>query len=196
MRVLVADDDLTSRNILAAVLKKWGLDFVVTEDGLSAWDVLQRPDAPRLILLDWNMPGMDGLEVCRRLREKESHDPPYVILLTARGEKSDIVQGLEAGANDFVTKPFDPGELSARLAVGRRVIDLQSALNERIRELSAAIEHVKTLQGIIPICMHCHKIRTDTDSWQRIEQYIQEHSDAHFSHGICPRCLEQHHPET
>jgi phosphoserine phosphatase RsbU/P len=196
MRILVADDDLTSRSILAAVLKKWGFELVVTEDGLSAWEVLQHPGAPRLILLDWNMPGMDGLEVCRRLRAKESHDPPYVILLTTRGEKSDIVQGLDAGANDFVTKPFDPGELNARLAVGRRVIDLQSALNDRILQLREAIEHVKTLQGIIPICMYCHKIRSDTDSWQRIEHYIQEHSEARFSHGLCPQCLEQHYPET
>jgi DNA-binding response OmpR family regulator len=196
MRILVADDDPTSRSILGAVMKKWGFDLVVAVDGLSAWEALQRPDAPRLILLDWNMPGMDGLDICRRLRGSQSRDPRYVILLTARGEKSDIVEGLDAGANDFVTKPFDPGELKARLAVGQRVVELQAALNERIRELSEAIAHVKTLQGIIPICMHCHKIRTDKDSWQKVDCYIREHSDAQFSHALCPECLERHYPET
>jgi DNA-binding response OmpR family regulator len=118
-----------------------------------------------------------------------------VILLTARDEKGDIVEGLGAGANDFVIKPFDPGELKARLAVGQRVITLQASLNDRIRELSAALEHVKTLQGIIPICMHCHKIRNDSESWQRIDRYIEEHSSAMFSHGLCPDCLAKHYPE-
>jgi DNA-binding response OmpR family regulator len=105
MKILIAEDDLTSRLILTAILKKWGFDPVAAEDGSAAWDILQKPDAPRLILLDWNMPGLDGLEICRRLRENESRNPPYVILLTARGEKGDIVQGLEAGANDYVSKP-------------------------------------------------------------------------------------------
>ncbi|MGA2587783.1 MAG: diguanylate cyclase [Candidatus Aminicenantales bacterium] len=130
MKILIAEDDFTSRSILAAVLKKWGFDPVVTEDGSAAWNILQRPDAPGLILLDWNMPGMDGLEVCRRLRENDSRNPPYVILLTARGEKGDIVQGLEAGANDYVAKPYDNEELQARIRVGQRMLELQSHLME------------------------------------------------------------------
>jgi len=130
MRILIAEDDFTSRSILTAVLKKWGFDPVVAEDGGAAWDVLQRPDAPRLILLDWNMPGMDGLEICRRLREIGSSNPPYVILLTARGEKGDIVKGLEAGSNDYVAKPYDNEELQARIRVGQRMLELQSHLLE------------------------------------------------------------------
>lgn len=130
MKILIAEDDLTSRSILTAVLKKWGFDPVAAEDGSAAWDLLQRPDAPGLILLDWNMPGMDGLEVCRRLRENDSPNPPYVILLTARDEKGDIVQGLEAGANDYVAKPYDNEELQARIRVGQRMLDLQSHLME------------------------------------------------------------------
>ena len=126
MRILIAEDDFTSRSILTAILKKWGYDPVVTEDGEAAWDALQQPDAPRLVLLDWNMPGMDGLEVCRRLREHETPNPPYVILLTGRGEKGDIVQGLEAGANDYVAKPYDNEELQARIRVGQRMLELQA----------------------------------------------------------------------
>lgn len=195
MKILIAEDDVTSRSMLAAVVKKWGHEPVVTVDGAAAWHELQKPGAPRLVLLDWDMPGMDGPEVCRRLRKIDTPDPAFVILLTARGEKCDIVAGLQAGANDFVTKPFDPSELQARLAVGQRVVELQSALNDRIGELSAALEHVKTLQGIIPLCMHCHKIRTDADSWQRIDRYLQEHSDLKISHGVCPECLDRLYPE-
>jgi two-component system, cell cycle response regulator len=130
MKILIAEDDFTSRSILTAVLKKWGFDPVAAEDGSVAWDLLQKPDAPGLVLLDWNMPGMDGLEVCRRLRENDSRNPPYVILLTARGEKGDIVQGLEAGANDYVAKPYDNEELQARIRVGQRMLELQSHLME------------------------------------------------------------------
>jgi diguanylate cyclase (GGDEF)-like protein len=141
MKILIAEDDFTSRSILTAVLKKWSFDPVVTEDGGAAWDVLQRPDAPRLILLDWNMPGMDGLEICRRLREIGSSDPPYVILLTARGEKGDIVQGLEAGANDYVAKPYDNEELQARIRVGQRMLELQFHLLEARDALAHQATH-------------------------------------------------------
>ena len=137
MKILIAEDDLTSRSILTAILKKWGFDPVVTEDGGKAWEVLQQPDAPRLILHDWNMPTMDGVEICRRLREIVSSNPPYVILLTARDEKGDIVQGLEAGANDYVAKPYDSRELQARIRVGQRMLEMQANL----LEARDALEH-------------------------------------------------------
>lgn len=140
MKILIAEDDLTSRSILTAILKKWGFDSIVTEDGGAAWDVLQRPDAPRLVLLDWSMPGLDGLEICRRLREIGSNNPPYIILLTARDEKSDIVQGLAAGANDYVAKPFDSQELQARIRVGQRMLEMQS----RLLEARDALEYQAT----------------------------------------------------
>jgi diguanylate cyclase (GGDEF)-like protein len=148
MKILIAEDDFTSRSILTAVLKKWGFDPVVTEDGGAAWDVLQRPDAPRLILLDWNMPGMDGLEICRRLRESEVPNPPYVILLTARGEKGDIVKGLEAGANDYVAKPYDNEELQARIRVGQRMLEMQSRLLEARDKLAYQATH-DPLTGVL-----------------------------------------------
>lgn len=128
MKVLVADDDLTSRTMLAAILKKSGYDPVLAADGVAAWQVLGGTAAPRLVLLDWNMPGLDGLEVCRLIRKNESSNQPYVILLTGRGEKGDIVQGLEAGANDYISKPYDTEELQARISVGRRMLELQTSL--------------------------------------------------------------------
>ena len=148
MKILIADDDFTSRSILAAVLTKCGFDPVVLEDGDAAWNLLQRPDAPRLILLDWNMPGMDGVEICRRLRDKKVPDPPYVILLTARGHKSDIVAGLEAGANDYVAKPYDNEELLARIRVGQRMLEMQASLLEAKDELAHQATH-DFLTGIL-----------------------------------------------
>lgn len=130
MRVLIAEDDVTSRIILEGVLKKWGYQTEVAVDGAVAWEALQRPDAPNLLVLDWNMPGLDGIEVCRRIRAVGASNPPYVILLTARGEKADIVKGLDAGANDYISKPYDNDELCARLRVGQRMLELQLELNQ------------------------------------------------------------------
>jgi diguanylate cyclase (GGDEF)-like protein len=112
---------------------------VVTGTGLEAWNVLQKKDAPLLAILDWMMPGMDGLEVCRRVRQEISASPTYIILLTAMSRKEDLIQGLEAGADDYLTKPFDRHELRVRLQVGARIVELQSSLRERVRELEKAI---------------------------------------------------------
>jgi diguanylate cyclase (GGDEF)-like protein len=122
------------------MVTKWGYDPLVAEDGGQAWAALQQPDHPRLVLLDWNMPVLDGLEVCGRLRALASPDPPYVILLTGRTEKGDIVHGLEAGANDYVAKPYNHEELQARLQVGKRTLALQTHLltvQEQLRVLAA-----------------------------------------------------------
>jgi two-component system, cell cycle response regulator len=128
MNVLIAEDDLTSRIMLTALLKKWGYTVMATENGKQAWDILQKPDAPKLALLDWNMPEMDGIEVTQKVREMGAIEPAYIILLTARGEKSDLVNGLAAGASDYVSKPYDQDELRARLGVGRRMVELQQAI--------------------------------------------------------------------
>ena len=195
MQILIAEDDLTSRTILQAVLAKWGFGTVTASDGAEAWTMLQQPEAPRLILLDWLMPGMDGVEICRRVRQTGTTQPPYIILLTALGETNRIVEGLRAGADDYITKPYNQEELRARIEVGVRILALQETLAQRVEELQAALGHVKTLQGILPICMHCHKIRNDQESWERIEKYVTEHSEAQFSHSICPECLIKHYPD-
>ena len=191
MRILIAEDDPVSRRVLEAMLHKWEHDVIVTTDGVQAWEKLQCEDAPKLAVLDWMMPGMDGVEVCRRVREAFAKRPTYIILLTARGQSANVVAGLQAGADDYVVKPFDREELHARLQVGVRIVELQSDLADRVRELEDALSQIKQLTGMLPICSYCKKIRNDQDYWQRVEDYVGEHSEAQFTHGICPECYEK-----
>ncbi len=193
--VLVAEDDQVSQQVLVTVLRNWGYKVTAVDDGQKAWEILERDDRPVLAILDWMMPHVSGVDVCRKLREIKTDTPTYVIMLTALTTKENIVEGLEAGANDYLGKPFDMDELKARLRVGQRVVDLQQALSTRVKELQEALDHVHTLQGILPICMHCHKIRDDQETWQRIENYLADHADVQFSHGICSDCLHKHYPD-
>jgi len=128
MRILVAEDDRITRRRLEVTLTKWGYEVVVASDGAEAWETLQSDDAPQLAILDWMMPAMDGLEVCQELRRQRAEPYVYVILLTARGQRADLVQGMEAGADDYVVKPFDPHELKVRLRAGTRIVELQTEL--------------------------------------------------------------------
>jgi DNA-binding response OmpR family regulator len=191
MKILIAEDDLVSRRMLEATLQKWGYEVLAVTDGLAAWQALEGEDPPLLAILDWMMPGMGGVEICRRVREAGHPSPVYLILLTARAGSEDVVQGLEAGANDYVTKPFNREELRARVRVGMRVVELQVKLAERVLELEEALARVKQLQGLLPICSYCKKIRDDRNYWRHVEAYISEHSEAVFSHGICPECFEK-----
>src|SRR5262249_42837090 len=189
MQILIAEDDAISRRMLEATLSKWAYEPVVTCNGREALKALEAKDCPRLAILDWMMPEMDGLEVCRRIRTATSRTPVYILLLTAKGAKQDIVTGLEAGADDYLAKPFDRNDLRARLRVGQRLVELQSSLAERVRQLEDALAKVKQLQGLIPICCYCKKIRGDQNYWQQVEAYMTAHSEARFSHGICPECM-------
>jgi diguanylate cyclase (GGDEF)-like protein len=141
MRILIADDDATSRLVLTGVLVKNGHDVVTTVDGTGAWEAMQQPDAPKLAILDWMMPGLSGVDVCRRVRDLASERPPYLIILTSRDEKADIVAGLDAGADDYLAKPFDAGELRARVEVGRRIIELQETLSAARDALAFEARH-------------------------------------------------------
>ena len=141
MRVLIAEDDPTSRTALTALLRKWGHDPVATQNGAQAMEVLQQMDAPRLLLLDWNMPEMNGLEVTRRVRAQDTANPPYIILLTVRDETAHIVAGLDAGANDYMTKPYKAEELRARVSVGQRTLELQADLLEARNALTHQALH-------------------------------------------------------
>ncbi|HEY9231715.1 MAG TPA: response regulator, partial [Blastocatellia bacterium] len=169
---------------------KWDYEVVVTCDGTEALEALQSADAPRLAILDWMMPGLAGPDVCTRLRQTETTPPAYLILLTAKGGKEDIVAGLQAGADDHIMKPFDRRELRARVQVGERIITLQNHLAAHVGELQEALSQMKQLQGILPICAHCKRIRGDANYWQQVESYIAEHSEAQFSHSICPDCFD------
>lgn len=192
LRVLVADDEPVSRTIVAAILKKGGYDVTLAADGNEAWQVLQTPGAPALAVMDWMMPGIDGPDICRRLRQLESPTPTYVILLTSRDASADIVTGLRAGADDYVTKPPDEDELLARVSVGARVIGLQQALADRVRRLEEALSNVKQLQGLLPICSYCKRIRDDKNYWNQVETYISDHSGVQFSHSYCPDCFARY----
>lgn len=188
MKILIAEDDPVSRRVLEATLVKWGYEVVVTYDGVEACAALQKDDAPHLAILDWMMPGLDGVEVCRRVRQTARPIPTYIILLTAKSGKEDIVTGIEAGANDYLTKPFNRDELRVRVRVGVQMIELQTTLAKRVTELEEALAHVKQLHGILPICSYCKKIRDDQNYWQKVESYITQNSEAQFSHSICPGC--------
>lgn len=190
MKILIAEDDDVSRRVLQLTLAAAGHDVVLTRDGAEALAILESEAAPSLAILDWMMPDIDGLEVCRRLRHSSSQTPVYIILLTAKNEKPDVVEGLEAGANDYITKPFDRQELRARVRVGETVVNLQQKLAARVRDLEVALGKVKQLQEILPICSYCKNIRNDENFWQRMDTYISEHTDTRFSHSICPDCYE------
>lgn len=141
MRILIAEDDAISRRLLQATLTKHGYDVVAACDGQAAWDALQAPDAPRLAILDWMMPGMDGPQVCREVRKRGDQGYVYLLLLTARDRKQDLIEGLEAGADDYLVKPFDTFELKARLDVGRRILDLQRQLLSAYEEMRHRATH-------------------------------------------------------
>lgn len=195
MRILIAEDDITSRSILVSVLRKAGNTVVETANGLEAWDAFQKPDAPKLAILDWMMPGLDGIDVVQRVRAIPNDQPPYILMLTAKADKAAMIAGLDAGANDYLAKPFDIGELYARIEVGCRMVELQATLAEKIGELQRALNEIKTLRGIVPICASCKKIRNDAGFWQQVDVYVRDHSEAEFSHGLCPECMKRLYPE-
>jgi sigma-B regulation protein RsbU (phosphoserine phosphatase) len=188
MRILIAEDDAVSRHVLQATLSKWRYEVVVTTDGTQALEILRREDRPSLAILDWMMPGLDGVQVCQEVRATPTGHALYLILLTAKSQKDDIVAGLEAGADDYVRKPFDHAELRARIQVGIRTLALQQALADRVRELEVALAQIEVLQGILPICSYCKKVRDDQNYWQQVDAYISAHSGTRFSHSICPCC--------
>jgi DNA-binding response OmpR family regulator len=172
-------------------LTGWGYEVQVTCDGPSAWQALAVDDAPRLALLDWMLPEMDGLEICRRVRSTEAGKAIYIILLTTRARKEDVIAGFDSGADDYITKPFDREELRARLRAGCRIVELQLSLAERMTELEESIARIKQLNGLLPICAWCKKVRDDQNYWQEVECYVAAHSEARFTHGICPACMEK-----
>ena len=195
MQILIAEDDATSRMVLASILTGEGFEVTSAEDGGAAWQLLQQPGAPSLAIVDLMMPGLDGFELVRRVRALPNAVPPYLIIVSTKDDKADVVAGLGAGANDYLTKPYDAGELRARIEVGKQLIEARIALNEKVEELELALKEVRTLKGIVPICASCKNVRDDQGYWNRVETYLNEHTDAEFSHAVCPDCMKRLYPQ-
>ena len=180
MRILIADDSNVSRHLLESSVKKWGYQVIATTDGNQAWEALQQTDAPRMAILDWMMPGLTGPEVCKRVREKGVEPYTYILLLTSRTEKEDVIEGMTSGADDYVVKPFDQQELNVRLRAGRRIIDLQDELLRAQEALRYQATHdaltgitnrgriSEVLEGYVSEAGHLGVIMLDLDRFKAV----------------------------
>jgi len=177
MKILFVDDDPVSRRILTAMVVGLGHDAVVAQDGAEAWTRFQA-ESLDIVITDWMMPELDGLELTRRIRAMPKPRYTYVVLLTALEGRARYLDGMDAGADDFVTKPIDREELHARLRVAERVLGLQREVHQ--------------LQGLLPICSYCKRIRDEAESWSQVEDFVSRRTEAQFSHGICPACYDNH----
>jgi sigma-B regulation protein RsbU (phosphoserine phosphatase) len=190
MRGLVADDDPLTCVMLAQTLEHSGLEVVVAHDGREAWEALQRDPGIALAVLGWKMPVINGPDLCRRIRHDESLAHMYVLLLTARDRGADLVAGLDAGADDYLIKPIPPEALRARVHLGLRVLALHERLADQAAQQQTALSKLRQLHGLRPICSYCKYVRTDQNSWEQVEDYVAQHTDMEFTHGICPVCYE------
>ena len=189
-RVLVAEDNDKTRIALVFLLQRQGFELIVVNDGQAAFNVLSGSNPPQIALLDWEMPGLDGLQVCRAVRALPGERYTYIIMITAHDQASDVLAAFAAGVDDFLSKPADSAQLLARLRSGERVLTLERRNVERIAELESALHEVRTLKRLLPICMYCKKVRDDADYWHDLDAYIHEQTGTDFSHGICPECME------
>lgn len=175
MRVLLVEDEPLARRRAEGLLARLGHEVVLADDGLAAWAIWQQ-DAFDLVLTDWSLPGMDGLELCRRIRTDRRPGYTSVLVQTVRSGKQNFLEAMDAGADDFLEKPLEKDTLAARLGVAARIRDLYRELDR--------------LRGLIPICSYCKKVRSDGDYWQQVEAYVSARSHALFSHTVCPECYE------
>lgn len=175
MKILIADDDDAVRELLGEMVVTLGHEPVLAPHGQQAWEMFDR-EPVRILVTDWIMPHMDGIELARRVRAAKRTRYTYIIVLTALGGSENYLAGMNAGADDFVTKPVSSNELHARLRVAERILALQDDVN--------------LLEGLLSICMYCKDVHVAENDWTSVERYVEERSDASFSHGICPRCYE------
>lgn len=177
MKVLIAEDDRASNLLLRKLLEGAGHQVVSTANGAEALEQLTRKEDLQVVISDWMMPVMDGIELCLRIRAREHARYVYVLIVTARRGKKRYLEALEAGADDFICKPIDPEELGARMRVAERIFDLQAEM--------------KQLQGLLSICAYCKNVRESDHTWVPIEQYVSKRAHTTFTHGICPSCAKE-----
>lgn len=175
MKILLVDDEPAMLSVMAELLEDLGHEPVCAPNGMRALEALDK-EPLRVVVTDWMMPAMDGLELVRRIRASGRQRYVYVIMLTALTGPEKYLEGMRAGADDFVSKPISIEELDVRLRVAERIIALQ--------------ENVRLLEGILSICMYCKKVRASETAWTSIEHYVEQRSDASFSHDVCPACYE------
>lgn len=187
MKILIAEDDVFFRRLLQQVLAPEH-EIVLAEDGGQAWAILQQPDRPPFALLDWVMPVWSGPQICRKAREHPQLASLYLMLLTAKNSTPDVVSGLRAGADDYVTKPFVPEELRARVRIGERLIRLQWEIDTHAAQLARASELAARLQKLLPICPQCGKIRCTSAYWEELNSFLRECDSQLLDLGTCLRC--------
>jgi DNA-binding response OmpR family regulator len=206
--ILIVDDSRDEQELLSTRLRAAGYgSLMVADSAEAAFGILgrdnagQRPGAVDLILMDIMMPGVDGLEACRRITTTEWLQGIPIIVITAKTDEKDLLAAFAAGAMDYIRKPVNPTELVARVSSALALREerftrkaREQELLLRTQELEQALREVKVLRGLIPICATCKRVRTDTGNWQQLEQYIQDHSEAEFSHGICHVCMKEVYP--
>ncbi|HBG21353.1 MAG TPA: response regulator [Desulfobulbaceae bacterium] len=189
VKILIAEDEFTTRMMVQVCLENWGYRVESVTNGNEAWAILRKPDAPQIAILDWEMPELDGVEVCRRVKEMETGTPPYIILLTARDSKTDIVRGFDAGADDYMTKPFNDNELRARVRVAERLVRTQSSLSESVAELKEALNQLEMLESGIEVCHECGKILSPYDGeWHGFRDILDNGADPRFIVKTCDGC--------
>ena len=176
--VHIIEDDTSTRRLLENLTGLLGYNVISHDNGRDAWKAFEKKH-PEIVISDWRMPGMDGLELCKALREKKADSYTYFMLVTAeRRSKNNLERAIKAGVDDFLKKPISSEEIWNRIRVAQRILDFN--------------HQVATLESLIPICAYCKSVRNDEDIWERIEEYVNERTGADFSHGICPDCLEKH----
>lgn len=185
----MADDDPSMRATVRHLLEKWDFEVREANDGWAAWRAFGEEDFPQLVVLDWEMPGLVGLDICRRIRSTFGEEGIHVILLTMRSGSKSCVEGLEAGADDYIAKPFEVEEFRARVMSGERILRMQEALAGRIRDLEGNLEDLRTGGAMISSCSDCGKVRNEKGGWEGLEDYLSRRSGLVFSHTVCSECL-------
>ena len=188
MKILIAEDEYTTRLMVQVCLENWGYSIESVEDGKKAWDIINQKNPPQIAVLDWEMPGISGIDLCRKIKRLDRSSPIHVILLTARDSKNDISQGFEAGADDYITKPFNDDELGARIRVAERIVTIQSSLNSSLEELREALDMVQSFEEPVAVCSTCQKIGAFDGSWRTPEKLLEYPVDPRFIQLDCPNC--------
>ena len=176
MKILIAEDDPIAAKVLRLTLQNYGHEIVVATTGTEAWELFDA-NPFRVIVSDWMMPGIDGLQFCEKVRNRAQTPYAYFILLTAAHTgPDDYTLAMDSGVDDFLTKPFNREIIRTRIYVAQRILRYTT--------------EIRQLKDIIPICCYCHKVRNDSDYWERVESYIKERTGSRFSHGVCPECFD------